>query len=109
MTAEKVVTALLDAEINPQDFLAKMPDLYVRYEYIPGMSPHTFEVKRWEKGSYYYIGEIAQNMKEGFWHAYKVAPVGRNLSYIVMKPELRDSRKQASEDLWNLYQNQVNY
>lgn len=108
MNAERIVEALLEGELTPEEFLASAPDLLAHYEFIP-FDRSTLEVKRWSGGMYDYIGKVMR-ADNGGWFAYCVAPgLKRGMSYRTTDVKLRPTKGDAADDLWKLYQKEGDY
>lgn len=107
MNAPQIVSALLGEGVTtPQELVKGLPDLFAYYTYSPGRSIGRYEVKRWEGGSYHYIGEVWHDEPDNLWMAVQVAPgLNRHLSYIPNSTQApaRQSRNEAANDLWRLY------
>jgi hypothetical protein len=93
-----------ESALSPKEFVKSMPHLLSRYEFIP-TAGRAVDVKRWENGSYYYLGSVAE-IYSGKWAPYSLAPVGRlhHASVLgVQAEDLRPTREEAARDLWGIY------
>jgi len=108
MNIKHLVSVLLgeNDEMTPAEFVKGVPELFVRYEFEPTSALGVYAVKRWENGSYYYIGEVWHDEIDNKWMGREVAPSGRHHGHWFpswrQAPE-RDTREEAAKDLWRLY------
>jgi len=102
-TAEHIVSALI--EMSPEELVRGTPELLVRYEFIPSLGGRTWDVKRWEHGSYYYLGSVA-GLPGDKWAPYAVAPVGNSHHSWILNAHEAEScptREEAAKKLWGIY------
>lgn len=95
-----------ESEMSPKEFVKSMPHLLSRFEFIPALDG-ALDVKRWENGSYYYIGSVAEIYSSGrTWVPYALAPVGRRHHATLLGISgdgARSTREEAARDLWGIY------
>jgi len=106
MNAAEIVDILLEGWIDPEEFVNANPEMFATFTFHP--FHNMFEVKRWEDGSYYYIGSVRQDPVDKTWYAHEVPPVGRrSYRHVMSDAPFRQTREQAAQDLWQDYKREL--